>query len=260
MRYKPLFTVAALFAAAGAQSPSDASDSSHPTSPSNSTGFRIQHGFETVLVQPFGFDGFRVRAWPFRPPNGNEISFLYDPPLEGPEGGVSSGMRFGITTNGSTPVIVRNGNTLVKTYSSTADNTTNVRLTFYRMESDGSETLLTNEYAPLKSLNPRYYSYANNLGYEFATEFSFSTTPDEQIYGTGTQGEDHMVNKKGQVIDLINFNTHIPTPVFMSSKGYGFVWNSPAQGRIEFGQLRNRYTAESTTLVDYVIVGAPEGD
>jgi hypothetical protein len=82
MRYKPFFTVAALFAAAGAQSPSDASDSSHPTSPSNSTGFRIQHGFETVLVQPFGFDGFRARAWPFRPPNGNEISFLYDPPLE----------------------------------------------------------------------------------------------------------------------------------------------------------------------------------
>jgi alpha-D-xyloside xylohydrolase len=259
MRYKPLFTVAALFAVAGAQSIKE-SNSSQPTTQSNSTGFRIQHGFETVLVQPFGFDGFRVRAWPFRPPNGNEISFLYDPPLEGPEEGVSSGMRYDITTNGSTPVVVRNGNTLVKTFSSTADNTTNVRLAFYRMESDGSETLLTNEYAPLKSLNPRYYSYANNLGYEFAAEFSFSTTPDEQIYGTGTQGEDHMVNKKGQVIDLINFNTHIPTPVFMSSKGYGFVWNSPAQGRIEFGQLRNRYTAESTTLVDYVIVCAPEGD
>jgi alpha-D-xyloside xylohydrolase len=91
-----------------------------------------------VLVQPFGFDGFRVRVWPFRPPNGNEISFLYDPPLEGPEAGVSSGMKYDITTNGSTPVVVRNGNTLVKTYSSIADNTTNVRLAFHRMESDGS--------------------------------------------------------------------------------------------------------------------------
>lgn len=28
----------------------------------NSTGFRMQHGFETILVQPFGYDGFRVRA------------------------------------------------------------------------------------------------------------------------------------------------------------------------------------------------------
>lgn len=227
---------------------------------SNSTGFRIQHGFETVLVQPYGYDGFRVRAWPFRPPNGNEVSFLYDPPLEGPENGVSRGMKYDITTNGSEPVVIRNGNTVVKTYSSTADNTTNVRLAFYRIENDGTETLLANEYAPLKALNPRYYSYANNLGYEFSASFSFSTTPDEQIYGTGTQGDDHLVNKKGQVIDLINFNTHIPTPVFMSSKGYGFVFNSAAQGRIEFSQLRNRYTAESTTVVDYVLVGAPEGD
>ena len=103
---------------------------------SNSTGFRIQHGFETVLVQPYGYDGFRVRAWPFRPPNGNEVSFLYDPPLEGPENGVSRGMKYDITANGSEPVVVRNGNTIVNTYSSTADNTTNVRLAFYRIENE----------------------------------------------------------------------------------------------------------------------------
>ncbi|KAH0396354.1 hypothetical protein KCU89_g9393, partial [Aureobasidium melanogenum] len=53
----------------------------------NSTGVRIQHGFETVLVQPYGYDGFRVRAWAFRPPSGNEISFLYDPPVEDPGNG-----------------------------------------------------------------------------------------------------------------------------------------------------------------------------
>lgn len=40
--------------------------------------------------------------------------------------------------------------------------------------------------------------------------------------GTGTQ-QDHMINKKGSVIDMINYNSHIPTPVFMSNKGYGFV-------------------------------------
>lgn len=224
----------------------------------NSTGFRLQHGFESVLVQPYGYDGFRVRTWPFRPPTGNEISFLYDPPLEGPENGHSRGMSYSEKINGTQFTVIRNGNTLVKTYSPTADNTTNVRLAFYRAESDGSETLLTNEYSPLKSLNPRYYSW-RGPGYEFSTAFSFSTTPDEQIYGTGTQA-DHMVNKKGQTIDLINFNTHIPTPMFMSSKGYAFIWNSAAEGLMEFGALRNRFTSDSTTLVDYVIMSAPEGD
>ncbi|KAG9560050.1 glycoside hydrolase family 31 protein, partial [Aureobasidium melanogenum] len=221
----------------------------------NSTGVRIQHGFETVLVQPYGYDGFRVRAWAFRPPSGNEISFLYDPPVEGPENGKARGMSYDTRSNGNTSVSIRNGNAIFRTFG--LDNG-HYRLAFYRVEANGSETLLTNEYNPVKSLNPRYYSW-RGPGSEFSAAFSFSTDPDEQIYGTGTQ-QDHMVNKKGAVIDLINFNTHIPTPMFMSSRGYGFVWNSAAEGRMEFGPLRNRFTSESTTVVDYAIVSAPQGD
>lgn len=235
---------------------SNSSSYHHP----DSAGFRLQHGFEVVLVQPYGFDGFRVRAWPFKPPTGDEISFLYDPPLEGPEAGSAAhGMNFDTRTNGLEPIRLRNGNTVVQTYAAPiADNTTNVRLAFYRVEPDGSETLLTNEYQPLKSLNARYYSW-NGPGSMFSAAFSFATTPDEQIYGMGHQ-QDHLVNKKGNVIDLINFNTHVPTPVFMSSRGYGFVWNSPAEGQAEFGALRNRFTSKTTTLVDYAITSAAEGD
>jgi alpha-glucosidase (family GH31 glycosyl hydrolase) len=223
----------------------------------NSTGFRMRHGFETVLVQPFGYDGFRVRAWPFRPPTGQEISFVYDPPLEGFEDGQAHGMDYDTAFNGNESLAIRNGNMIVRT-TGWGGNPGGYRLAFYRVEEDGSETLLTNEYAPLKSVNPRYYSW-NGPGAEFSAEFTFSTTPDEQFYGTGTQ-QDHLVNKKGTVIDLINFNTHIPTPVFMSNKGYGFVWNMASEGRMEFGQLRNKFTAASATLVDYVIVASPAGD
>ncbi|KAJ9209621.1 CAZyme family GH31 [Paecilomyces variotii] len=223
----------------------------------NSTGFRMQHGFETILVQPFGYDGFRVRAWPYRPPTGNEISFIYDPPLEGFENGKAHGMNFDTAFNGNRTMAIRNGNIIVRT-SGWGGNPGGYRLAFYRVEKNESETLLTNEYAPLKSINPRYYRWPGP-GSEFSAEFSFSTTPDEQIYGTGTQ-QDHMVNKKGSVIDLINFNTHIPTPVFMSNKGYGFIWNMASEGRMEFGSLRNKFTADLATVVDYVIVAAPSGD
>ncbi|OJJ33654.1 hypothetical protein ASPWEDRAFT_538993 [Aspergillus wentii DTO 134E9] len=223
----------------------------------NSTGFRMQHGFETILVQPFGYDGFRVRAWPFRPPSGHEISFVYDPPLEGPEDGKAHGMDYDTAFNGNRSVTMRNGNTIVRT-SGWGGNPGGYRLAFYRVETDGSETLLTNEYAPLKSINPRYYHW-NGPGSEFSAEFSFSTTPDEQIYGTGTQ-QDHLVNKKGSTIDLVNFNTYIPTPVFMSNKGYGFIWNMASEGRMEFGPLRNRFTANAASVVDYVIVSASPGD
>ncbi|GAQ07486.1 alpha-xylosidase A [Aspergillus lentulus] len=223
----------------------------------NSTGFRMQHGFETVLVQPFGYDGFRVRAWPYRPPTGNEVSFIYDPPLEGFEDGKAHGLDFDTAFNGNRTVAIRNGRLVVRT-SGWGGNPGGYRLAFYRVEQDGSETLLTNEYAPLKSVNPRYYFW-RGPGSEFSAEFSFSSTPDEQIYGTGTQ-QDHMVNKKGSVIDLINFNTHIPTPVFVSNKGYGFVWNMASEGRMEFGALRTKFTAESATVVDYAIVATEKGD
>ncbi|EME45649.1 glycoside hydrolase family 31 protein [Dothistroma septosporum NZE10] len=32
------------------------------------------------------------------------------------------------------------------------------------------------------------------------------------------------------------------------------------EGEMEFGQLRNRFTSKATTLVDYVVVAAPQGD
>jgi len=244
-----LFSLASLVALyAGSSLAAPAQGYHKPTS----KGFRMQHGFETVLVQPFGYDGFRVRAWPFRPPTGHEISFVYDPPLEGPEDGEARGMSFDTAFNGNQSEELRNGNMVVRTSGWAGPG--GYRLAFYRVETNGSETLLTNEYAPLKSTNPRYYSWTGP-GSEFAAEFSFSTTPNEQIYGTGTQ-QDHLVNKKGMTIDLVNFNTHIPTPVFMSNKGYGFVWNMPSTGRMEFGPLRNKFTTDAATVVDYVIVAS----
>ncbi|KAK5718232.1 hypothetical protein LTR17_015750 [Elasticomyces elasticus] len=204
----------------------------------NSSGVLMQHGFESVLVQPYGYDGFRVRAWPFRAPRGDETSFLYDPSLEGFEGGVAHGLDYGMKSDGNHSSTIRNGNTMVKSYG--PDGAAN-RLAFYRIETNGSESLLTGD-AP----------------------------PDEQIYGTGTQ-QDHAINKKGSsstypstmqghVIDLLNWNTHISAPLFMSNRGYGFIWNSAAEGRIEFGRGRTRITSMSTTVVDYVIVSAPLGD
>ena len=102
----------------------------------NSTGFLINHGFEKVLVQPFGHDGFRVRAWPFRPPTGDEISFIYDPPLEGFENGKSLGMSYETTVYGTQIVAIRNGNTVVKTYSPNQNKHTIVKLAFFRIENE----------------------------------------------------------------------------------------------------------------------------
>lgn len=67
------------------------------------------------------------------------------------------------------------------------------------------------------------------------------------------------IKREQRSIWLIS-NTHIPAPVFLSSKGYAFVWNMASQGRMEFGPQRNRFTADSATVADYVIVATKPGD
>jgi alpha-D-xyloside xylohydrolase len=167
-------------------------------------------------------------------------------------------MSYDSLINGSSQFSIQNGNIICTTTPGTYASGTFTRLAFYRLEANGTQTMLVNEYSPFKSKNPRYYEWPTD-GYEFSVEYSFTSTPDEQIYGTGMQ-TDHMVNKKGQTIDLLNFNSHLPTPVYMSSKGYAFIWNSAAEGRMEFGPLRTRFTSDVTTLVDYVVISAPQGD
>ncbi|KAJ3754565.1 family 31 glycoside hydrolase [Lentinula raphanica] len=79
------------------------------------------------------------------------------------------------------------------------------------------------------------------------------------IFWLGRFGDDS-VNKKGQVVDLINFNSHVTLPVYMSNKGYLQYFNMPSQGRIEFGTFRTRHVASEATVVDYYITTAPPGD
>jgi len=127
-------------------------------------------------------------------PNGDEVSFLYDPPLEGYETDEAHDMTYDRTVNGSELIAVRNEDTVAKTFGGSYGY--NARLAFFRIEANGSETLLTNEYSPTKSKKPRYYLWSHSPGHKFATEYSFSSLPDGQIYGTGTQ-QYHMINKHG---------------------------------------------------------------
>ncbi|TFY81860.1 hypothetical protein EWM64_g2146, partial [Hericium alpestre] len=134
-------------------------------------------------------------------------------------------------------------------------------LSFYRLEANGSRTLLTQEYTDDKALPARYYTQEFRAS-SFAAQFAFSSDVEEMVFGVGQQAccRDNSVNKKGQVVDLLNFNSQVPIPVFMSSKGYLMFFNYPGQGRMEFGQYRTRFVAEEVTVVDYYIITAPVGD
>ncbi|KAJ8082690.1 hypothetical protein PM082_008546 [Marasmius tenuissimus] len=217
----------------------------------NSTGIKLQNGYERVYIQPFGNHAFRVRASIMRDPTGNEWSAIIDPPIEGPGG--NQGLSHDIKLPYQSSATIRNGNLVASVQNGT--------ISFHRVESNGSTTLLTSEFTDTKTLLPRFY-FQDFRASSFESYFSFSADEDEQFYGVGQQAccKDHSVNKKGQVVDLINWNSNVRLPVWMSNKGYLHFFNMPGQGRIEFGHQRTRVVASETTVVDYYITTAAPGD
>ncbi|KAL9709228.1 hypothetical protein Ac2012v2_007582 [Leucoagaricus gongylophorus] len=216
----------------------------------NATGIKLQNGFERVYIQPFGINGFRVRATILRDPTGNEPSALLDPPLEGPS---SKGLEHSINVSFMGNGTIRNGDLVVNILFGT--------ISFYRIEPNGTRIPLTGEFKDTKS--PYARSYIQSLrGSAYQAQFSFSSDPDEMFFGTGQQAccKDNSVNKKGQVVDLFNYNSHVTLPVWMSNKGYLIFVNYPGNGRIEFDRLKTRFVADETTVFDYYITAAPSGD
>lgn len=84
-------------------------------------------------------------------------------------------------------------------------------------------------------------------------EVRFSAWEDERFYGLGQQIHGRL-NHKGCVIALTQRNSEISIPFLLSSRGYGFLWNNPAIGRVELGMNGTRWVAEAARQVDYVVI------
>lgn len=83
----------------------------------------------------------------------------------------------------------------------------------------------------------------------------FEAFDDEQIFGMG-QYQDTPLNKKGTYLELAHRNSQASVPFFISSRGYGFLWNNPAVGTAAFGTNRTEWHVESTRKLDYFITCA----
>jgi alpha-D-xyloside xylohydrolase len=89
----------------------------------------------------------------------------------------------------------------------------------------------------------------------FKIEVRFEAYDEERIYGLG-QHQHNQLDQKGLVIDLLQRNSEVCIPFLLSSRGYGFLWNNPAIGRVELKEDRTCWIAESTQQIDYWITSA----
>ncbi|MBR4759583.1 MAG: glycoside hydrolase family 31 protein [Lachnospiraceae bacterium] len=89
----------------------------------------------------------------------------------------------------------------------------------------------------------------------YSLNLKFEANEGEKIYGMG-QYQQSCMDMKGCVLELAQRNSQASVPFYISSLGYGMLWNNPAVGRVTFGNNYTEWIADSTRQMDYWITAA----
>jgi alpha-D-xyloside xylohydrolase len=200
-------------------------------------------GHETVRIEPWGADSLRVRGTLRQSVRDDFPGALLatPPPSEG------SGAERGAPEIGDGAARITNGRL-------TAEITGDGRIRFRRVP-DGAELL--SEVTPhFTGPSQRRYT-PNGAGASHHLEVLFNARDGERLYGLG-QHQHGKLDQKGAVIDLVQRNTEVAIPFVLSSRGYGFLWNHPGTGRVEFGTSATRWVADAARQWDYWITAGSE--
>lgn len=100
----------------------------------------------------------------------------------------------------------------------------------------------------------RAREYKGISGNRYRVQTFFEANEGEHLYGMG-QENTGCFDLKGCTVDLCQKNTKCTIPFYISTLGYGFLWNNPAVGRAELVKNRYLWEAQMCRQIDYVVIG-----
>lgn len=204
-----------------------------PTFSFSDQALLFRNGHETVRIEPWGANGVRVRA---------SIAAIRD---DLPDALLKQAVETDVDVDVARRRL-RNGWIEV--------NVSEEGLIGFVDTRTGDE-VLSEQRAHFQWPGARFFEHAAHGAHHI--EQRFESREDERIYGLG-QHPGERLNLKGAVIDLVQRNSEVTIPFYISSRGYGFLWNNPAVGRVELATNTTRWVAESAQQIDYwVTVGSP---
>ena len=196
---------------------------------------------ETMSIKPWGRDGLRVRT-----SIGPEILDTAWALTES----VHSTAAIGISEDEAT---IRNGKISARIRDI---RTQKGHLEFFRHSGNREPTsILSEQDYVVNAHNPGTRIFGpvrDGLGH---TELHLAPRDGERLSGMGLN-DTGTVNLKGCVIDLYQRHVKHVVPFVVSSEGYGFLWNNPSLGRVEFGQNLTRWVSYGCRQMDYYITAA----
>ncbi len=102
------------------------------------------------------------------------------------------------------------------------------------------------------ALEIRARDFVPITGGDFKLHMRFEPNPTEKFYGMD-QYQDGCLDKKGCQLELAHCNSQASVPFYVSTAGYGFLWNNPSVGTVTFAKNRTEWIARSTKKLDYWI-------
>jgi len=107
-----------------------------------------------------------------------------------------------------------------------------------------------NEHSPSMKISAREFKPVSGADYRIIMRFE--ADKDEKIYGMG-QYQQPNLDLKGCILELAQRNSQISIPFYLSSKGYGFLWNNAGIGEVMFGANYTQWKSELSEELDYWI-------
>lgn len=207
---------------------------------------------ETLRIEPWGKDSFRVRSTMFSEFKNLEWALTEKPAeatsvitIEEEDHWVGDGTidkkPIASISNGAIKAVV-NFAGIITFYK----NDKQILREYFRMY-DGT---LSKSSRCLKIVSREWKGVIGGRNYRL--NMKFEANPGEKIYGMG-QYQDGCFELKGCMLELAQRNSQISVPFMTSNMGYGLLWNNPAVGRVTYGKNYTEWIAESTTQMDYWI-------
>lgn len=194
---------------------------------------------ERLIVEPWGTNSLRVRASKMAQMPEELWALEGKPELSGSK--VTIHDYTAEITNGKIKAVINNIG----------------KLSFYNQKGE----LLLEEYVrnredmfadTCSSLEIEAREFKPIIGGDYALTMRFVSDPKEKIYGMGQYQQDFL-DLKGADLELAHRNSQASVPFALSSLGYGFLWNNPAVGRVNFARNITTWEAKSTKKLDYWI-------
>lgn len=94
--------------------------------------------------------------------------------------------------------------------------------------------------------------YNGIIGGDYKLTVRFEANDNEKIFGMGQYPANYL-DLKGCSLELAQRNSQISIPFAVSNLGYGFLWNNPAVGHVNFAKNITEWVSEQTKQMDYWI-------